>query len=757
VSVRKLQIEMKNTRRIAMPRSADSTRIVTTLFQFSIFNSSALLLATTGLMLGWCPPRAAAQTSYPMITHTAPVAVQRGQTTEVTVEGQMDFSGIYKVLFEGSGLTAEILPTSAPMAEPKTPPQSAKADSKKPPKKTQPRSAKLKLTVAADATLGVREFRLASALGISSLGQLVIVDDPVVIESGDNNTPEKANPIPIACVVSGRIEAVEDVDYFKLHAEAGQILTFEVLCARLEDKIHDLQKHADPLLTLFDAQGRELAANDDSCFADPLLTFTVPKSGDYYLQLRDAKYDGDPRWVYALSVTNRPYVAHVFPMAGNPGQTVLVEPIGSANAAQSRISLQVPAQPGIHPVVLDVNGVKTNPVAFIASPLPQVLEQEPNDTPAQATRISIPCGINGRIGVKRDLDHFVFAATKGKAIRFEVKARRFGTSLQSSLDSVLDIMNPKGAVLASNDDAFGKDAALVFTPPADGDYILRIRDLNNKGSETAIYYIEADWARPDFSLRCDPDKAMIGPGSSTAWYVHVTRTDGFADPVQVEVKGLPKGVTVNPLIIPPTMTQGLLVLTAAPDAPREASNVQVIGTAVPSAGGLRFALVRLLQALNVSSEEKLVRTATPNEEIYLPGGGRGRFDVQMQTVAVTDPSDILKVDVTPQTITLKPGDEVQLDVSLQRRADYQKEVSLDVVLQHLGNVYGNPLPPGVSVVESKSKTLLGTGSTGHIVLKVAANAQPIENVPISVLAHVSINYVVKISYSSPPIWLSIRK
>jgi hypothetical protein len=720
---------------------------------------SIRLLGSSVVALLLCRGPVVAQTSYPMITHTVPVAVQRGQTTEVTVEGQMDFSGVYKALFEGNGISAEIAPPSALKAEPKSPPKSAKTDSKKPSNKKQTRSVKLKLTVAADATLGVREFRLASALGISTIGQLVIVADPVLVESGDNNTREKANPITVPSVVSGRIEAVEDVDYFKLHAEAGQILTCEVLCARLEDKIHDLQKHADPMLTLFDAQGRELAANDDACFADPLLTFTVPKSGDYYLQLRDAKYDGDPRWVYALSVTDRPSVAHVFPMAGNPGQTLSVEPIGSAKAVQSRISFQVPSQPGIHQVALDVNGVQTNPVTFIASPLPQVMEQEPNDTPAQATRINIPCGINGRIGVKRDLDHFAFTATKGKAIRFEVKARRFGTSLQSSLDSVLDVMNLKGAVLSSNDDAFGKDAALVFTPPANGDYILRIRDLNNKGSETAIYYIEADWARPDFTLRCDPDKAMIGPGSSTAWYVHVTRTNGFAEPVQVEVKGLPKGVTVSPLTIPTTMTQGLLVLTAAPDAPRDAVNVQVIGTAVPSSNrtsGLA-AVRRTAQVYDPPRDEKCVHTATPNEEIYLPGGGRGRFDVHLQTVAVTDPSDILKVDVTPHTISLKPGEEVRLDVALQRRADYQKEVSLDVVLQHLGNVYGNPLPPGVSVVESKSKTLLGTGNRGHIVLKAAANAQPIENVPISVLAHVSINFVVKISYSSPPLSLTIRK
>jgi hypothetical protein len=106
---------------------------------------------------------------------------------------------------------------------------------------------------------------------------------------------------------------------------------------------------------------------------------------------------------------------------------------------------------------------------------------------------------------------------------------------------------------------------------------------------------------------------------------------------------------------------------------------------------------------------------------------------------------------------LKPGEELRLDVSLQRRPDYQKTVSLDVLLQHLGSVHGNPLPPGVSVVESKSKTLLGTGSTGHIVLKAAPDAKPIDKIPISVLAHVSINFVVKISYSSPPLWLSISK
>ena len=680
--------------------------------------------ASAILMLIVVVAGAGAQTSFPMITHTMPVAVQRGTTAEITVEGQMDFRGAYRLLIPGGGVSAEVMPTPEPKS----------AGPQKPPV----RSVKLKLTVAADAELGVREFRLATTMGMSSLGQLLIVDEPVVQESGVNNTPAQANPIAVPCVVCGRIEAVEDVDCFNFAAKAGQTLTFEVFCARLQDKIHDLQKHADPLVSLLDADGRELAGNDDGIFSDPLFSYTIPRDSNYIVQIRDAKYDGDPRWVYALRVTDRPYASHVFPTAGNPRQTIEVEPVGPARNVQPKATLTVPTQLGLHEVQLNIGGRTTNSIGFSVTDLPCVMEQEPNDTPQQANRVALPCAINGRIGARRDADHFVFKADKGKAVRLEVKARRFGTVLHSNLDSMLEILSPSGAVLASNDDENGKDSGLVFTPPADGDYVVRLRDLNNKGGDGFVYCLEIDWAKPDFSLRCDPGKAMIGPGSATAWYIQLTRTNGFAGSVEVSVDGLPAGMTVSPLTIPPAMTQGLIVLTARDNSKPDAAMVRVVGRS--EIGG-----------------KKIERQATVSEEIYLPGGGRGRFEAQMAAVAITEPSDILSVDVSPKTISLKPGEEARIDVTIKRRADYDKAVSIDVLLRHLGSIYGNPLPAGVTIVEGKSKTLLGTGNTGHIVLKAAANAAPIDNVPISVLAHVSINFVVKISYSSPVIPLSVKK
>jgi hypothetical protein len=675
-------------------------------------------------LCGVALPIARAQTSFPMITHVNPVAIERGKTTEVLVEGQMNFAGVYKALFEGTGIVADV---------PAAPAKQSGAV----------RKLTLKVTVTPDAALGVREFRVASLLGISSVGQLLIVDEPVVRETATNNTTSQAQPIMLPCVVAGRIEAVEDVDYFKFDAKEGDVVTFELCCARLQDRIHDLQKHAKPMLTLYDGDGRELSANDHFYFADPMLSYGIAKTGTYYLQVRDSTYDGDARWVYALLATNRPYASHVFPMAGKAGSTIDVEPIGSAKLVEPRLPLVVPVEPGVRQLQLDVGGRKTNPVTFLVSNLPQFTEHEPNDTPATATRVAVPAGINGRIGKNRDLDHYIFAAKKRVPLRIELKARRFGTLLNSQLHGILEVMNAKGAVLAGSDATHGQEASLVFTPPADGDYVLRVRDLNSKGGDAWIYHVELDVSRPDFTLRCDPDKAMIGPGASTAWFVQVTRTGGFTGPVQVEVRGLPRDVTASPLTISPAMTQGAIVITAAPTAAPAAAFVQLVATGkVKSADG---------------KEETLTCTVTPIQEIYSPGGGRAKFEVNRQAVAVTGPSDILKVDVSTTRVVLKPGEEVKIDIGVQRRSDYDKGVTLDVLLQHLGSVFGNPLPPGVTVVPGKSKTLLGTGSKGHIVLKAAPNAADIEDVPIAVLANVSVNFVVKIPYSSPLILLSVRK
>jgi hypothetical protein len=160
-------------------------------------------LAVAAVLVAALP--VAAQTSFPMVTHALPTAVQRGTTAEVEVFGQHDFAGAYKVLVEGAGVSAVVVPA-----------KSAKKAAK---------SVKLKFTVARDAALGVREFRVASPLGISSLGQLLVTADPVVSERPNINTPKQAQAVPVPAVICGRIEKAENVDYYRVKATAGQVLT----------------------------------------------------------------------------------------------------------------------------------------------------------------------------------------------------------------------------------------------------------------------------------------------------------------------------------------------------------------------------------------------------------------------------------------------------------------------------------------------------------------------------------------------------
>jgi len=694
------------------------------------------------LLLGLSSAAAIGQTSFPMITHVTPTAVQRGQTSEVRVEckSPSSLSGAYKLIFSSPDITAGVI--SDKKADAASTAAAKDKDTKAEAVPVVP-SIAVKITPGSKAALGVHEFRVACAHGLSSLGMLVVVDAPVVLEKPGINLPAKAQPVPLPSVACGRIEVAENVDYFKIHCRAGQVVTLEVQGARLQDKIHDLQKHLDPFIAVLDMDGRELAASDDAYFADPTTSFKAPRDGDYLVLIRDAKFEGDPRWSYALSITDKPYVAQVYPMALNPGREALVEPVGSAKLLKPVWPITPPIRPGVYAIPLTYPGGETNPAPIVVTNLPLISEQEPNDEPAKANRIEIPCGVNGRIGEKRDLDHFVFKAVKGKKIRVEVFARRFGTELRSQLDSQLDILSSAGKVVASNDDVNGKDAAIEFSPTADGEYVVRIRDLNNKGGEGFVYYLEADWIRPSFSLKCDPSKAMMGPGSRAAWYPLLTRTNGFEGPVKIEVKGLPAGVSVNPLTIPANMTTGLLVVSAAPGSKLDASLVEIVGTA---------------EAKDENGQAvTLTRNATPVEEIYLPGGGRGRFDVGMQAVGITTDSDLMEVQVKPNRVTLKPGEEVKIEVNLKRRKDYDKAVTLDVILRHLGIKYADPLPPGVTMVENKSKTLLGTASVGHIVLKAAADAAPCTDVPICVQGFVPINFVVKVGYSSEPIFITVKK
>ncbi|MDE0736601.1 MAG: hypothetical protein OSB47_12305, partial [Pirellulaceae bacterium] len=239
------------------------------------------------------------QTPYPMLMSLEPVAAQVGQTSEHTVRSRYNMYGAYRVLVSGTGVTGEIVPPEPPPEKKEgDAKEEKKAEEKKEEKKPNIERMKIRFTVAPDTSPGVRDFRVATPQGVSTVGQLVIVADGVVRESGNNDKAEGANEITVPATICGVIEKAEDVDYFKFKATAGMALSFHVRCMRLQDRIHDLQKHADPMITLRTASGSTLAAVDNYFAADPWMTYQFKESGEYLLEIRDVRFQGNTYWQY---------------------------------------------------------------------------------------------------------------------------------------------------------------------------------------------------------------------------------------------------------------------------------------------------------------------------------------------------------------------------------------------------------------------------------------------------------------------------
>ncbi len=724
-----------------------------------------------------------AQTSFPMLGGAFPLGVQRGKTTDVTVyaggNGGANLYGAYKALFSGQGVSAIIVPPE------KGWPEKSKADPKDPKKEwglPVVGEIKMRVTVAPDAPLGPREFRIATPrMGSSTIAQLVVSDDAQVLEAEPNNDAAHAQPVTLPCDINGRIKQGEDVDCYKFSALAGQEITFVVQCARLLDKIHDLQEHADPVLILRDLNGLELARNDDYYRADSLLHYKFDKAGQYIIQIRDVNYQGNPFWMYRLTLTTSPYVTSVVPCAVVPGTGSDLRvsgfnlggtAAGSANSTgTAHVDVPAGTPPGIWTATLKMSNGTTNAISLLVTAAPQTVITDSSgsnagtnsgngnnaasrsDGRAQIAALStasapapvrlasfsaprpapnplrLPGVVNAVLLAPGQIDRYLFHAQKGAAWGFEVTSRR----LDSEMDSELKLRDAKGNVLAANDDALGKDSRIEWTCPSDGDYTIELRDLTGHAGPTYFYNLTAQPLRPDFTLQCDGDRAQIAPGNRTAWFVKIERKYGFAGDVKIDVQGLPPGVTASALTVPPQMTQGAIVLSAAPDAKIDMGSVRVVGTAqIVGADG--------------KTAQTQTHTARALSEIYMPGGGRGLLDVDTQGVAVTEAND-LEVSVANPNISIKPGETLKIDVTIKRRPDYTKAVTLDLRVNHLGGIFTDPLPPGVTVEDGAA--IPEGKNAGTITLKASPNAAPIANWPLAVMANVSVNFVMKVWYAAP--------
>jgi len=105
-------------------------------------------------------------------------------------------------------------------------------------------------------------------------------------------------------IINGRVDRPDDMDIYRFEGHASEHIIAEVFARRLGSPL-------DSLLRLTDAEGKEVAMNDDyvdkgtpllTHHADSRVSATLPATGTYYIRLGDAQRRGGPDYGYRLYV-----------------------------------------------------------------------------------------------------------------------------------------------------------------------------------------------------------------------------------------------------------------------------------------------------------------------------------------------------------------------------------------------------------------------------------------------------------------------
>ncbi len=338
----------------------------------------------------------------------------RGASVRLTLTGN-GVGNATELIFKEAGLAATIVPS----------------------KPLNPNRLEVDLAISAEARVGLHKLGVVTPRGVPVFQSFSVEAHPGSAEIEPNDDPRVIKKVVLPAVLLGTIERPGDVDHFKFQAREGRQFVFSTTARGLGSSLRGL-------LTLLDDQGRtvaEAAAVEGN--GDPLLTVTIPGDGVYTLRVADVDY-ADRNHFYRIAVGEEPYISAVFPLGVARGRasTVQIEGLNLAGVSEVKMS---PASEAGTLVKVTPTGLP-RPIlrrTVVVCDGPQAVENEPNDEPSGAERISMPGGISARIDHAGDVDHFRFPAKKGERLIVEVFGRRLGTPI----DPIIEIVDDQGRTL----------------------------------------------------------------------------------------------------------------------------------------------------------------------------------------------------------------------------------------------------------------------------------------------------------------------
>ncbi len=643
------------------------------------------------------------QLPFPDLKRISPAGAQRGQTVEVTVSGG-DLDEITKLQFSHPGITAK------PVMGQKRPYQS----------QARPEPGKFQVIVADDVPVGIHEVRAFGHFGLSNPRAFQVGQRSELSEKEPNNSLSEAMDVSLSRTINGTIEG-QNYDCFRFQAQSGQRVIIDCWAQRIDSAL-------DGVLEVYDSNGRLIARSNEYARHDPLVDVQIPQTGTYTVRLYDLTYQGGSDYLYRLTIHTDPHLDFVFPPAAAAGQQAQLTLYGRnlpggkpadglsiAGRPLEKLEVQIPvpadsmeAGPQGDTLLgpesfswegfeyrLATDGKVSNAVGIGLSEQPVVPEAGDNNNPERAQVVPVPCEVAGQFYPRNDFDWYEFQAKKDQQWVIEVISHRFGcpadpllvvqqiTQAGDGSDQVRELKDeddtPAAAVRRSFD-LSTDDPQWLLKVPADGRYRVLVRDLGSgfQADPRNVYRLIIRPKSPDFRLVAVPlhpqdnnnnslptFTPVLRRGGTTYLDILATRQDGMSGPIEIQVEGLPSGVTAAPTFLGGNDTRTQLVLVATESAPEWSGPLRMYGVAEIDGREVRRPIrTGMLVVPGVQNKSLPVSRMTRALWLSVIGTEVAPFFVQMDSMKVAE--------------TARAG-KLEIPVTVTRRGDFQADVSMKVV------------------------------------------------------------------------------
>lgn len=505
---------------------------------------------------------------------------------------------------------------------------------------TEAAKLRVKVELPADCPVGLHTLRVATKHGVSNFRPFVVDDLVSVPEVDTNRSKDTAQVVTIPAAIAGRTDP-ELSDFYKVKIAPGQTVTFEVVARRIGSPL-------DPIIVLHDAKTKrelvDLYADDTPGLqSDCRLTHTFKDGGEYLVEVRDTTYRGGGEFFYRLRIGDFPGVTTAFPVAAQRGQTVSIGFGGPGTAGIPPVSVKIPADTTLAAIQLSPKksgGVSGWPVPVRLSNWPESVEQEPNDEPAKANKLTVPGGVSARFEKAGDVDHFAVSCKKG--VKYAADANTF--EINSPCEVLIRVLDDKGKEVGRSNPA-QSNARVEFTPGADGEFVIACEHLNFLSGPNEIYHLTVRPVTADFDINLAFDRGEASPGGGTAVAATVNRLNGYAGPVELSIVGdaalsgtaiLPPGQTVTfiPLLVKDGTKAGAYPFRVQGKATVDGQVIVKVGTMVDTVkatlGGMPNPPSELLSGCALAVVEKpsfTIKLSADPTSIEKGKAGKVVFDV----------------------------------------------------------------------------------------------------------------------------------